>query len=166
MRPAGGLSLLIGLLTGCAQAPEFHAAGPEWIDPATGRFVAIRLGVDGGDLQSVAVEADWAALIVWQERERYFCLFDNPSRAYLATRSWPQFLVALNRVPEGTRLQKFYKCLVPWDCGMPDEAHQDLDRVMQARRLEWRPLRDEELDVWIVCTCEFQKQGSIRFPAP
>ena len=145
------LSGALVLLQACSHAPTFTSASPEWIDARTGNLIAVKADDDGGKHnQAIAVEHSWAALIVWNDSERLFYLFDNVRRAYVATGSWPEFLAAMRAVPEGTRIQKFYKCSAAWDYAMPDAQSNQLDRVMKSRRLSWRPF-GEDVFTFMVC---------------
>ena len=154
--------ILLGLsVQACHLTPSLHAAGPKWIDGQTGNLIALK--VKAGECQeeqAVLVESQWAALIVWQDNFRFFCLYDNRSRTSLATESWSKFLAALRSVPKGAQLQGFLKCSAPWDHAMPDSERDRLRRDMKARGLSWREIEVDELSTQMVCI----HGGGVDFP--
>ena len=157
----------IALIQACSHTPTVHTAGPEWIDGKTGNLIAFK--VNTGETQSdqvVLVESAWAALIVWQEGYRFFCLYDNGHRRYVATESWPAFLTAMESVPPGMPIQRFYKCSVPWDFAMPDSERDQLDMAMKSKRLSWREIKEGELSTLIVCIHGGMKNNGVVFPSP
>jgi len=164
------LAVGIVLVQACSHTPSLQVAGPEWIDDRTGNLIAAKIrDTEEGQIQPeqiVLVESPWAALIVWNSEERHFHLFDNKHRTYVTTESWPCFLGALRSIPEGTSIQRFYKCSVPWDWAMPEEERAQLDQVMKLRRLDWRRLKDEELSTVMVCIHGGMKAGGVEFPPP
>lgn len=155
------LALLTLFLSSCAAVAEFKDARPEQTDSRTGRLVAFRLEYYDRSDQDILVDGRYGLLVVCNDTERLFCLFDNVKKRILATQSWDKFYDALVKWPDGIEVQRFNTCCAPIDYRLPDAQSQSLDAVMRMKEWRWRVDPVSGLAVTLVCTCESKDR---RYP--
>ena len=162
MRHAG-IAATVGLLltTGCASYPPQSQSSAE-VDPATRNLVAFRIQYWDYPDRAVLVEGRFGVLLVWNDRERHFRLFDNGRKVVAATRSWDDFMRQVRDWPDDIEVQRFNTCCVPFNYAMPEAAGLEFDRTATAKGWTWRIDPADNLACTIVCTCESRR---ITFPS-
>jgi hypothetical protein len=138
-------------LSGCAAAPR---PSPSWREAAVdpdGNVIAFWAKRHPGDDPAV-LEKDYGMLVVWNEQDRRFYLFDNVRKRCFGTRDFEAFLREMGRLPRGASRERFDTCCVPLAWKMPHEAWERAENAFYECSSQSPSL---------VCICE---SSGLRFP--
>jgi hypothetical protein len=146
MKSAKLVLITVAIIAGCAVTDSRRSWQNGVADTQTGKIVALWLQYADKD-KAITIEKEYTMIIIWNEREKRFYLFDNSEKQYFGSTDFDAFIAEIDTLPQNITLQQINTCCAPLDWKMPDEASQKLSSVLKKGN---RTLDHSVM----VCTCE------------
>ena len=111
--------------------------------------------------EPVPITGSYAALMIWNDQERRFYLYDNVKKRTHKTDSFERFVEYVERLPRGARVQRLNSCGAPFAYAMPEADWQRVQEALRKRDCTWatNPVTDDKC--FTICICE---TIGLRFP--
>lgn len=152
MLPLLGLVVAFDPLLGCATPTTASAWKAAPCDLRDGKVITMWVKKKEGDVP-VTFQHNWAMLVIWTDRERYFYLFENRSRRFFATRDFLCFVRELDQLPNGAVLEWIDTCTVSRSWKMPAECRTELLNLLKKKGVAHVYGFEDGI---ITCYCESQ----------